>query len=360
MLKSVLLAAALCLSLGSLTACKKLLTSDDADQGSVETLNAERKSAVAKLRTIKDPVQEEIYAYRLQVRQAYNERRFDELETQVAQVRNSKAVFGNGSWKLVQFYDSLGCRDEEPDSMWTLHDQIHQAWIAAKPDSMAARAAYADFQTEYAWKARGSGYANTVTEDGWKLYEERLKAAHRTLKDARKLVEKDPEWWRAALGVALGEGMPKDAYDKLTAEAVAYEPTFWGFDTTRAYSLLPRWYGAQGDWEAYADAAAKRPGGLGAETYARVVINLHGYYDNVFHETQASWLLTREGLAQLRRKYPASVGLLHVSAELAVLAEDRPLAKELFDQIGDGYLPDQWYKPARFVQYRQWAQTGHW
>lgn len=358
MRKSALLAAALCLGLGGPTACKKPFA--DARRGTAEHIDEDEKALVGRLQPARDPTQEEIDTYRLGVRQAYNARRFDELDTQAAQARTSRALFGNGSWKIVQFYEALGCRDDEPESMWQLHDQIHQAWTAARPESITARVAHANFQTDYAWHARGNGYADSVKEEGWKLFGERLAAAQKILVEARRLPDKDPVWWRAALRVALGAGIPRGDYDRLAAEAVAYEPKFWGYDTARSYSLLPRWYGQAGDWEAYADAAAKRPDGLGTEAYARIVINLSGYYDNVFRETQASWLQTRDGLALMRKQYPDSLEILSVSAKLATLAENRELAKELFDQLGDRYLPDVWRKPERFVHYRHWARTGRW
>ena len=325
-----------------------------------EHIDDDEKAVAARLRPAKDPVQEGIYAYRLQVRQAYNERRFDELESQIEQARSSRALFGNGSWKIVQCYEALDCREDEPENMWQLHDGIHRAWIDAKPGSLGARIAHAAFLAEYAWHARGGGYANTVTPEGWRLFGERLEAAQAILQEARNLPERDPMWWTVALRVAQGAGYPKDAYDKLVAEATAFEPKFWRYDTARAISLLPRWYGQEGDWEAYADAAAKRPGGLGAEGYARVVVRLSGFYDNVFRETRASWLQTREGLALMRREYPDSLEILSYSAKMATLAESRELAKELFDQIGDRYLPNVWYKPEHFTHYRHWAQTGQW
>lgn len=87
--------------------------------------------------------------------------------------------------------------------MWQLHDRIHQEWIAAQPASITARVAYAGFQTEYAWKARGSDYANKVTAEGWRLFEQRLASARDILVKARELPEKDPVWWSMMLKVAL-------------------------------------------------------------------------------------------------------------------------------------------------------------
>jgi hypothetical protein len=80
--------------------------------------NAEEKAAIAKLKPTKDPVQEEIYAFRLKMRALYNNRRFSELEPVAAEIRQTKPLFGNGSWKIAQFYESFACRHEEPESMW--------------------------------------------------------------------------------------------------------------------------------------------------------------------------------------------------------------------------------------------------
>jgi len=242
--------------------------------------------------------------------------------------------------------------------MWQLHDRIHQDWIAQFPTSITARIAYADFLREYAWHARGTDFADKVTEEGWRLFGERLESARKALAEARELTEKDSFWWEVALGVARGQQLPKNAYDQLLEEAKAIEPKFWGYDIARASSLLPRWYGEPGDWEAYADQAAARPDGLGAEIYARIVMALSGYYDNVFRETNASWPQVREGLIAMRQKYPRSFELLNHTALLSTLGGDRELAKETFAKLGDSYLPSVWGKPERFVRSRKWAETG--
>lgn len=328
--------------------------------GGEENIDPGEKAAAAQLTPAKDPVSEEIYAAKLKTRQAYNNRRFDELEQEVAELRAIKEVFGNGSWKIVQFYEALGCSDDEPASMWQLHDRIHQEWIEARPESIAARVAYAEFLTDYAWLARGTEFASGVKEEGWKLFHERLAQSRQILEEARGLEQKDPYWWMTALTVALGQNWDAAQVEVLLAEARAFEPKFWGYDVSRAYSLLPRWHGEPGDWEKFAAAASARPEGLGSETYARIVIRLRGFYANVFRESAAKWPQTREGLTILLQKYPDSLGLLSEAAMLATMAEDRALAKELFDRIGDRYLPSTWRKPERFTHFRNWAATGRW
>jgi len=325
-----------------------------------EHIDPEEKALAAKLVPAKDPVSQEINAANLKTRQNYNSRRFDELEKEAAGLRASQETFGNGSWKIAQFHESLECDTKEPESMWQLHDKIHQEWIATKPDSATARVAYAQFLISYAWHARGSGYADTVSKEGWRLFGERLDAALKVLMEARGIKEKDPCLWLNMLTVALGQGWDAAAYDKLMKEAHAAEPKFWGYDTSRAYSLLPRWHGEPGDWEAFAAQVSARPEGPGIEVYARIVFRLRGFYDNVFRETKASWPKTKEGLNVLLERYPDSLGLQNEAALLATMAEDRPAAKAWFDKIGDRYLPSVFRNPERFVHYRHWAETGQW
>jgi hypothetical protein len=220
--------------------------------------------------------------------------------------------------------------------------------------------AYAGYLTDYAWQARGGGFADKVTEEGWKLFGERLEAAGKVLVDARGMEEKDPYLWMNILTVALGQSWDADQYKKVLDEAHAFEPKFWGYDVTRAYSLLPRWHGEPGDWEAYAEQAAARPDGPGVEVYTRIVIRLRGFYANVFRESQASWPKTKEGLQILLEKYPESLWLLSEAAMLATMAEDRAMAKPLFERIGDRYIQSTWKKPERFTHFRHWAETGNW
>jgi hypothetical protein len=344
-----------------LTGCdaKSTATSHDKKADGSLHLTADEKAAAQKLKAVRDPVLDEIYAYRKQIRLLYNNRRFDELEKEAADVRAAKSAFDNGSRKLVQFYDSLECSAKEPESMWQLHDQIHRDWIEKFPQSITARVAYAHFFTDYAWQARGHEYADKVTKDGWRLFEERNEAARKILEEAQHLPEKDPCWYRGKFSVALGQSWDETAYDHLVEEAKSFDPTFWGFDMQRANSLLPRWFGHPGEWESYAEDAAARPDGLGAEIYARIVMENWSYYDNVFQDTRIFWAKTREGLTIILQKYPRSFEFKNMAARLAGLAEDREFAQKMFGQLGDTYDVSIWKKPEVFVHCRAWAETGN-
>jgi hypothetical protein len=168
--------------------------------------------------------------------------------------------------------------------------------------------------------------------------------------------EKDPYLAMVALTVALGEGPDKAEYDAIVEEADAAEPSFWRYDTKRAFSLLPRWHGKPGDWEAFALKAAARPDGLGAEVYVRSVLNVEEFYGNVFDETDASWPKTREGLELMLKRYPESLEIVNLAARLAYMARDREMAQTLFARLNGTCVSSAWRGPEQFLGAQKWAQ----
>lgn len=295
-------------------------------------------------------------AFYKEVRAIYNGRRFKELDAMASDLRKSRQILASGIWKIARFYEAFECLDSEPESMWQLHDKIHKEWLAASPNSVTAHVSYADFLVSYAWQARGSEFAAKVTQEGWRLMKERMDAAAKILVAAQKLPEKDPVLYRVMMTIAMGQSWPRANFDQLTNAATAYEPQFWEYDTARAQSLLPRWQGKPGDWEAYAEQASKRTNGLGSEAYARIVIALWRYYDNVFEETKASWPQTRSGLDQMAKKYPHSIEIMTRAAILARLANDREFARVMLNRIGTKKSP--WLASKTWAQVTKWVETG--
>ena len=305
-----------------------------------------------------DKIYNENVAFRYETRMLYNSRKFDELEKRANELRISKARFGNGAWKLREFYDALGLRPDEPESLWRLHEQIHQDWEKAMPNSVTARVAHADFLCDYAFHARGYGFAKTVTRQGWQLLTQRLAQAQKILNDVKDWEPKCPMWWQVYMRVGLGQGWSRSDYENLFAEAKAFEPQWWSYDVLRGHYLLPRWYGQPGDWEYATDEETKRPGALGMEIYARIVSVERGYYKNIFQESNASWPKTCQGFELMRQRYPESLEILSAYCQLACLAGDRPQAKKLFDELGDSVMEYIWDSKDDFAKYRAWAQDS--
>lgn len=339
--------------------------SDDAVLKAGGTPEAERVPASPfkpeprkKLPPGQDPVEEEINAFRQATRVLYNQSRFTELEALAASLRTSQEAFGNGSMRINQFYISFNIRPEDLESRWTQHDQIHGAWVRAKPDSATARTAYADFLADYAWRARGTGLIRTVSQANLALFRERLAACSGQLRACAAAKYRDPVWWHASQRVLLGLGGKPEEFDRVAEEAHSRFPKWWGGDISRAWSLLPEWYGRTGDWEKYAAKAAERPDGLGDEIYARIVQDMCSRYNNPFTETVASWPRTRKGYEIMGRKYPASLAVQTDEARLAWLAGDRERARAIFRRLGPGGdAAFRWRGEKERSEARSWAES---
>lgn len=299
----------------------------------------------------------EMETYRSETRQHYNNRRFAKLEEIADKTRSGKERLADGGWKIIHFYESLLCHSAEPENMWRLHDEIHKDWIKAYPESITARVAHADFLTSYAWHARTDKFANEVTEEGWKLFRERLAAARTVLDEAKPLAADCPKWWHVFQKVALGQGWPRDAYESLFKEAKAFEPEFYEYDIARAHFLLPRWYGEPGEWAKEAEARIPLQGATGHAIYARVVWGMSTYCEDLFGESKASWRKARQGFEDLRKSYPDSPELLNQFCRIACLAGDRKQAKILLTEIDGKPLGTCWYQ-GEFERAQAWANSG--
>ena len=83
--------------------------------------------------------------------------------------------------------------------------------VIATPSRSLRRVALAEAYVNYGWEARGYGYGDTVSKDGWSLFDKRAKRAKEILERASKLPTKCPEWYVAMQGVALAQNWSKDA-----------------------------------------------------------------------------------------------------------------------------------------------------
>ncbi len=302
----------------------------------------------------KDPIDTEIAKFRAQVHRSFTEDNFAELEQLSAQLVREKSRFGDGFWKIYHFHDALKLANSKSDDVWAAREARIERWEAQYPASIAARVVHIGFLTDYAWRARGSAYADKVKADAWGPFENRLAQAYILYQAALKFEERSPMLWYAGQTIALGQGWPVEEVMKSFAAAKASEPEFWHYDDEITYFLLPRWYGSDGDWERFAEAEMQRKDGLGAEGYARSVFDLRYYYQNIFKETRAQWPLVKQGFLLLHKKYPDSKVLLNEYAYLACVAEDRPSAREAFDEMNGQANSWVWSK-VKIADYQEWV-----
>jgi hypothetical protein len=98
-----------------------------------------------------------------------------------------------------------------------------------------------------AWQARGSGYADTVTHDGWKQFEQHLDVAEKALTQAWQLDSNDVRIATMMLTVELGQGRGRDRMELWFHRAMELDPNNYDACDAKLRYLLARWYGSDSE-----------------------------------------------------------------------------------------------------------------
>jgi len=299
-------------------------------------------------------------AYKREIMSYFLDKNFAQLDKAARDARTEKERFPGGVWKLYTFYTGLSTPtlgDQATDADWNYHIGVLKEWASARPDSAVARIALAETYISYSDKARGTGYANTVSVTGWKLSAERTAEAASILVEAERLTEKCPFWYEAMQQVALGQGWERDQARELFEQAIAFQPDYYHFYREYAYYLLPKWYGEPGDAQKFAEEISNRVGGAeGKFLYFEIASQITCQCDSPESEIETlSWPKIKEGYVALGQLYCYSNLKLNRFAHMAVEAGDKPAAAEAFAKIGDDWDHTVWRSNQRFEQGRKWA-----
>ncbi len=264
-----------------------------------------------------------------QVLQMIYHEQFDQLEKLISGLRGQKREFYQGDSQLSTIYGDLsGFSDDTDDAQWKLLITKLESWVEAYPQSPAPLVALGNVYVGWAWKARGSGYANTVTDEGWTLMRGRLDMARQNLEAAEQLPVKDPELYEAMLSLALGQGWSKANMNAAFQKGVAIEPNDLQLYISKAYFLLPRWYGQRGEWEAFAAAAAAARGGDDGDILymckARSQADTEG--GNFFKHTRISYPRMQRGFEASLQRNPGYLWDMNSYCYFACIAGDRNTA----------------------------------
>jgi hypothetical protein len=284
--------------------------------------------------------------------------KFAELETFTDKMRTEKRRTRSGLWELeVAYGRSRVSEKKSDDARFEAELALMDKWRAAVPNSITRPIVEAELLIDYAWNARGSGWSSTVSEEGWRLFEERIQRALKTLMEAAAQPSRCVHWYASMQTIALAQGWNRAAYEKLFAAAVETEPAYHQFYFRKAHYLLPRWYGGTGDCAAFAEEATKLyPGGV--EIYARIAWAQKKYFENDFYaETGYRWDLVKAGFESMLASWPSATSNPQAYGLFAWRAKDRALAQRLLPIIEMAEVDAAiWGSEANFKKFRRWAK----
>lgn len=122
-------------------------------------------------------------------------------------------------------------------------NKIYPSYQKALPESALPLRLKGVFCTQWAWDARGNGWANTVTPEGWRLFGQRLDMAQQALEQGSKLDPSDGQIGAQMITVKMGQS-DRDGIEEWYRRAMEADPDNYTACSRKMQCLWPRWYGS--------------------------------------------------------------------------------------------------------------------
>jgi hypothetical protein len=191
-------------------------------------------------------------------------------------------------------------------------------WLAQDPKSPTARLFHAVVLLRRGWEKRGTGFAGTVTEEGWKEFHALVRQAHETVQPLLAEAEAPPEAFATLFEVAKAESWEGTEFRPYLEQFLERHAAYISPHRAVAEKMLPRWGGEPRDSVNYADDVARRLGGeTGEMMYARIALHLFRFHNRTefwdltgFDYERVQRALEQGLLAKPKESYAASEGLM--------------------------------------------------
>jgi hypothetical protein len=278
---------------------------------------------------------------------------FGQLEA-VIQALRAKDTHYQGMSGRHLYYSELSHPEDLTDQSWEQHIKHLKNWLKARPDSPTPHIVLAGAWTELAWAARGSGYANTVTSDGWKKFTERIESASKLLEAAVDEKPADPEVYVNLITLAKARDWSREQTFAALEKGIKLDSECSSLYEQMAVYLEPQWHGRPGDVQRFAADMRKRFGGeLGDAIYFRIACErVADLGDGFFSDSNFLYDELLPGIRILLRDYPESGYYFNAACQMACLANDKKLARLMLARLD----------PATFwsVVWKSYARIEHW
>ena len=150
---------------------------------------------------------------------------------------------------------------------------------------------------ELAWARRGGDYADAVSRDGWKGFEEQLNRANEIVSEFDAAKEGSYLLASVTHTVALSSEWDDADRDRAFQTCLDLNPRCWGPMAERAFHLLPRWGGDYEQLEVAARQAMSNTHQFGAAAYAAFYLGVINCDEGALFSCDAD--LFAEGLADM-------------------------------------------------------------
>jgi hypothetical protein len=287
---------------------------------------------------------------------------FSELEALHARYRTSRSRTPSGLWHLTVFHGGLSSVfdvERKDLQFWIVAERTAQKWVAAFPNSSAARLTYANMLMNRAWSIRGTGYAHTVRPQDWKPFFEHLQQARTYLEKHKAVASIDPRWYEMMAEIGAAQNWPDGEFSRLVSEGLQREPYFYQLYFAAIDFHVPKWGGSAEAVENFArDALQRTKAAEGFGVYARIYwyASQTQYGSELFSDSLVDWPTMKKGIDDVLKAYPDSWNVNNF-ARFSCLAKDREKTAELMRRI-EWPSRGVWDSSLMYELCQQWAFGG--
>jgi hypothetical protein len=273
-----------------------------------------------------------------QSRQLLLKQDFKGLDALAAEVKAKGYDIRQADTEIDAFYDGFHVADGDTEEVWQGRLQLIQNWLAANPGSLSAHIALSNWWLGHGWRARGPGFADSVSDVGAATFEASAKDAADALDavPASTTID-DPAYYATWVDVCRAQGRPKDEMFGYVNKSIALAKNYISTYLNAGIYLLERWYGEHGETEQWMKTWADSfPPEQGDVFYAFMLSgDARFVWDGAF-KAGGDYDRAKNGLQKrISENDPAWLLDENFLLHLAVVRNEKPLAKKLlFDLEG--------------------------
>ena len=283
-------------------------------------------------------------------------KRYDSLENHLLSLLRERKRDKDGQFLLYLAYHKLYNVPETQNSYATRIFQL-KTWLTQYNSSHFANACLGMIHINYAWYARGGGFANTITEEGGRLFKERLLTAKDYLERAFSLDPSDPNVPANLITVAKGLGLERKEMERQFQRAILADPTNHQAYFAKLEYLMPKWHGSKEEMFLFARESAKK-----APLNSRISgVLLTAHWEMYFRSGENRsyfgdpniWKEMKEVYQTLTKSFPEAKTTHNWFARTAYLAGDYKVAQEELKIIGEDWDENVWGNKSAFEEVKK-------
>lgn len=284
---------------------------------------------------------------------------FDSLDSLADRIRINKTRFKDGRWKLTAFYEGMHPFSKiASKSHWDSHENLIKKWLNKSGNiSPTPHVASASFYVAKAWRDRGTGFAKTVTDEGWAGWRKNIKLAKKILNDSASISKQCPHWFNVMQSVALGEGWDENQYEELFRESISKEPTYYFYYFAKANFYQTRWHGSKEKLMKFVDESVASSYDLeGYTLYARIYWSAEREFGGyMFQPGNVDWSKMKAGFEFINKEYPESIWNQNAYAHFACRAGDKETTAKALKRVSNDVNLGAWWSSQEYEYCKNWV-----